>query len=127
MTTLLLSPSTLNPQPSTFLRLRVKDVDPERRQITVRAGKGGKDRMTTLAEAVLPDLRAHLAGIRQVFEADRAAWVSAVFLPGGLERKYPKAGEEWPWLWPSRELSVDPRSGLLRRHHVLESDPFRSA
>jgi len=105
-----------------LIRLRVKDVDVERRQITVREGKGGKDRMTTLPESIVEALRDHLAKMETVFREDRAAGVTGVFLPGGLERKYPKAGEEWPWqwLWPSRELSMDPRSGQRRRHHVLE-------
>jgi len=105
-----------------LIRLRVKDVDTERRQITVRDGKGGRDRLTTLPEVVLPALRVHLAEIQQIHEADGAAGVAAVHLPGGLERKYPQAGKEWPWqwLWPSRELSVDPRTGVRRRHHVLE-------
>jgi len=105
-----------------LIRLRVKDVDLERRQIVVRHGKGGKDRVTTLPEVLLAPLRKHLTEIQEMYEADRAAGIAPVFLPGGLERKYPQAGREWAWqwLWPSRELSVDPRSGLSRRHHVLE-------
>jgi len=78
--------------------------------------------VTTLPEVLLAPLRKHLTEIQEMYEADRAAGIAPVFLPGGLERKYPQAGREWAWqwLWPSRELSVDPRSGLTRRHHVLE-------
>jgi integrase len=67
-------------------------------------------------------LREHLESIRGLYEADRAAGVAGVWLPDGLERKYPKAGEEWPWfwVWPEDHLSRDPRSGLERRHHVLD-------
>ena len=72
-----------------LIRLRVKDVDVERRQIAVRDGKGGKDRVTTLPEVVLPELRKHLATIQHLYQADRAADVAPVYLPAGLERKYP--------------------------------------
>jgi integrase len=67
-------------------------------------------------------LRKHLEVIREWYEKDRAAGVAGVMLPDGLERKYPRAGEEWPWfwVWPEEHLSTDPRSGVLRRHHVLD-------
>ena len=60
------------------------------------------------------------AAIRQVYDADRGQQVAGVWLPAGLARKYPKAGEEWPWfwLWPDDQLSIDPRGGVARRHHV---------
>ena len=105
-----------------LIRLRVKDVDLDRRQIVVRHGKGGQDRVTTLPEVLLAPLRKHLTEIQELYEADRAAGIAPVFLPGGLERKYPQAGQDWAWqwLWPSRELSVDPRCGLTRRHHLQE-------
>ena len=107
-----------------LLRLRVKDVDLEQEIITVRSGKGGKDRFVPLAQAVLVPLRAHLEKVRRLYESDRQAQVAGVWLPEGLERKYPKAGEEWPWfwVWPDSHLSLDPRSGVQRRHHVSDWD-----
>jgi integron integrase len=105
-----------------LLRLRVKDVDLSQEIITIRGGKGDKDRFTSLAHVTVEPMREHLARIRNLYEQDRAAGVSGVWLPDGLERKYPKAGEEWPWfwVWPEDQLSTDPRTGLRRRHHVLD-------
>lgn len=104
------------------LQLRVKDVDLERRQITVRSGKGGKDRVTLLPVAAVAPLREHLARGRLFFEADRAAGRAGVALPFALEEKYPRAGEEWAWFWvfPAKGESTDPVSGAVRRHHVHE-------
>lgn len=108
-----------------LLRLRVQHLDLERGIVTVRAGKGrvgGKDRVTVLPEGLKGPLAAHLLRLRELFDKDRAAGVAGVWLPPPVEHKLPKAGErwEWQWLFPSRELSTDPRSGLRRRHHVLE-------
>jgi integron integrase len=105
------------------LQLRIKDVNLERREIVIRSGKGDKDRVTTLPETALPALRQQLLRIRLLFEADRAADRPGVFLPYALERKYPNAGKEWGWFWlfPAKGESVDPRSGVQRRHHVHES------
>lgn len=105
-----------------LLRLRVKDVDLEQEIITVRAGKGNKDRLVPLAHSVVGPLREHLEKLRFIHEADREAKVAGVWLPEGLARKYPKAGETWPWfwVWPDDHLSIDPRSGVERRHHVSE-------
>ena len=105
-----------------LLRLRVKDVDLSQEIITVRGGKGDKDRLVPLAHATVESLREHLQSVRKIHEADRAAGVAGVWLPEGLSRKYPKAGEEWPWfwVWPDAQVSLDPRSGLLRRHHVSD-------
>jgi integron integrase len=105
-----------------LLRLRVKDVDLIQEIITVRGGKGDKDRLVPLAHATVESLREHLQSVRKIHEADRAAGVAGVWLPEGLSRKYPKAGEEWPWfwVWPDAQVSLDPRSGLLRRHHVSD-------
>ena len=105
-----------------LLRLRVQDVDLERNLITVRHGKGDRDRMTMLPERVKPDLIEHLKKVRRLYEEDQRAGTGPVYLPGALERKYPNAGREWAWqwVWPSRELSVDPRAGVKRRHHVLD-------
>ena len=111
-----------------LLRLRIKDVDLERRQLLVRAGKGDKDRITVLPVAVLDRLQAHREWVRTLSEKDRHAGLPGVWIPEGLDRKYPKAGEawEWQWLFPSRELMNDPRSGLRRRHHLLE-ERFQAA
>jgi len=105
------------------LRLRVKDVDFEMKQITVRDGKGAKDRYTVLAQGVIPALREHLAGVRLTHEEDLRAGGGAVYLPGALDRKYPNAAREWGWqyVFPARDLSRDPRSGVVRRHHVDEA------
>ena len=104
------------------VRLRVKDVDFERHEILIRDGKGGKDRVTMLPSAVAADLRAHLERVRSLWEQDREAGREGVFMPQALEKKYPNGGKSWPWFWvfPSRSLSVDPRSGIERRHHAHE-------
>ncbi len=106
-----------------LLRLRVKDVDLERCQVTVRSGKGDKDRMTVLPERLAVQLLNHRKRLGELHAADRAAGLAGVWLPEALERKYPKAGESWEWFWlfPSRQLTRDPRSGLIRRHHVLDA------
>lgn len=105
-----------------LLRLRVKDVDLEQEIVTVRAGKGDKDRFVPLAHAAVESLRAHVGEVRKLYEADRREGVAGVWLPEGLERKYPKAGEEWPWfwLWPDAHLSMDPRTHTERRHHISD-------
>lgn len=106
-----------------LLRLRIKDVDLERGQVLVRGGKGDADRVTVLPDALLERLAAHRDRLRQLYEADRRAGLPGVWLPEGLERKYPRAGEAWEWQWwfPSRQLMRDPRTGLRRRHHVLDA------
>jgi len=105
------------------LRLRVKDLDFEMKQLTVRDGKGAKDRYTVLAEGVIPVLREHLAGVRLTHEEDLRAGCGAVYLPGALDRKYPNAAREWGWqyVFPARDLSRDPRAGVTRRHHLDEA------
>lgn len=105
-----------------LLRLRIKDVDLERRQLVVRAGKGDKDRVTVLPEALVGRLLTHRERLRELYEKDRRVGLPGVWLPEGLVRKHPKAGESWAWQWwfPSRELMRDPRSGVRRRHHLLE-------
>jgi integron integrase len=105
-----------------LLRLRIKDVDLDRQQVVVRGGKGDKDRVTVLPEQLREKLAAHRERLRRLHVQDREQGLPGVWLPEGLERKWPKAGEawEWQWFWPSRELMNDPRSGLRRRHHVLD-------
>ncbi len=100
--------------------LRVKDIDFERGAITVRAGKGDKDRETVLPTSLKHDLKAHLKQVRSIYEADRDRDATGVMIPGALERKYPNAGKEWAWFWvfPSLKDSTDPQRGILRRHHV---------
>jgi integron integrase len=104
------------------LRLRVNDVDLKRREILVRSGKGGKDRVTTLPDALAGRLATHLQQLQALAQEDRGNQVAGVWLPEALARKYPNAGREWAWQWlfPARELSLDPRSGIRRRHHVHE-------
>jgi integron integrase len=104
------------------LGLRVKDVDFDRNAIIVRSGKGDKDRVVMLPRALAPRLRAQLVQARAVWGQDRATGRGGVFLPHALERKYPRAGESWAWFWvfPSPKLSVDPQTGVERRHHLFE-------
>lgn len=103
------------------LRLRIKDVDMERGTLTVRGGKGDKDRQTLLSDRIKPALIAHMEKVRAIYEEDRQHKVPGVELPDALERKYPHAGEEWEWYWlfPAAGLSVDPRSKTVRRHHLM--------
>ncbi|HYG10926.1 MAG TPA: integron integrase [Pyrinomonadaceae bacterium] len=101
------------------LRLRVKDIDFNYGQITVRAGKGEKDRRTMLPRPLAGLLREQLARVKLLHEQDLREGFGAVHLPYALERKYPNAAKEWAWqyVFPSTKLSVDPRSGITRRHH----------
>ena len=105
------------------VRLRVKDIDFAYAHILVRDGKGGKDRVTMLPIHCAPRLQRHLQKIKALHEEDLEAGFGSVYLPNALERKYPKAPWEWPWqyVFPSSRLSVDPRSGRRRRHHIEES------
>lgn len=104
------------------VRLRVKDVDLVRREVLVRDGKGGKDRVTMLPGRLVEPLRAHLAARRAVHDRDRLAGQAEVYLPYALARKYPGAAASWGWqyVFASGSLSVDPRSGRLARHHLDE-------
>lgn len=105
------------------MRLRVKDVDFERRQITVRSGKGGKDRQVPLPESVRDRLKTAIERVRILHAKDVSEGHGMVWLPNALARKYPKADLEfaWQYVFPARSLSVDPRSGITRRHHVDEA------
>lgn len=110
------------------VRLRVKDIEFERREITVRSGKGGKDRVTMLPASLLDELKAHLERVHDIWREDRAANCAGVQLPDALERKYPNAPTEWGWFWvfPAPSESLDPRSGLRRRHHLYEQNLQRA-
>jgi len=105
------------------LRLRIKDLDFAQREIVVRDGKGEKDRVTMLPESLIALLQEHLRSVERLHEKDLAKGFGVVYLPYALERKYPNASREWIWqyVFPSRRLSVDPRSGVVRRHHLDES------
>lgn len=102
------------------ISLRIKDVDLEQNMIIVRSGKGDKDRRTVLPESLKDDLIRHIGETHALYEQDRKRDISGVHLPGALEKKYPNAGKEWGWFWlfPSKSLSVDPRTVTVRRHHV---------
>ncbi len=102
------------------LRLRVKDVDFDRFEVIVREGKGKKDRITMLPEALRDPLKAHLKRVRALHEADLAEGFGEVYLPDALAAKFPSASRAWGWQWifPSALRSVDPRSGAERRHHL---------
>jgi len=102
------------------VRLRVKDIDYQMKQVTVRSGKGAKDRVTTFPSSIIPLLENHLAKVEILHQQDLRQGYGEVYLPYALARKYPNAGQEWGWqyLFPSRQLSTDPSSGKVRRHHV---------
>lgn len=104
------------------VRLRVKDVNLARREIVVRDGKGGKDRVTMLPAVLVEPLRAQLAARRTVYDRDLADGRVDVWLPDALARKYPKAPKDWGWqyVFVAARFSTDPRSGAVRRHHVNE-------
>lgn len=104
------------------MRLRVKDVDFDRHVIVVREAKGGKDRVVMLPRSLAPALRVQMLAARSQWEVDRQAQRGGVEVPHALESKYPKVGSTWGWFWmfPSPTLSIDPRSGVERRHHLFE-------
>jgi len=105
------------------VRLRVQDVDYGYKQVTVRNGKGNKDRVAPFPATLEPLLKNHLERVMAVHEQDLAAGFGAVYLPYALARKYPNAETEWGWqyVFPSRKLTEDPRGGVTRRHHVDQS------
>lgn len=101
------------------LRLRVKDIDLERATVTISGGKGDKDRVVMLAKSMIPVMERRLEISRAVWKEDRARGRAAVYLPNGLERKFPNGGKEWAWfwLWPAPGESIDPETRIQRRHH----------
>ncbi|MDB6152157.1 MAG: intINeu [Chthoniobacteraceae bacterium] len=105
------------------LRLRIKDIDFGYRQICVRDGKGAKDRMTLLPDSAIDCLKTQFSESRLLFEMDRHNHSPGVEMPYALGRKYPNAAVTWDWFWvfPAPGLSVDPRSGIVRRHHLHET------
>lgn len=110
------------------VRLRVKDIDFERAEITVREGKGAKDRVTMLPGSIIESLQTQLKKVRVLHQSDLKAGFGRVQLPFALARKYPGAAREWGWqyVFPSVKLSRDPRSGEERRHHVYAEQTQRA-
>ena len=113
---------------SECVKLRVKDIDFDRGAVTIRAGKGDKDRETVLPGSLKDNLKQQLEIARQLYQKDRAKGASGVMIPRSLEKKYPNAGKEWPWFWvfPSRKNSVDPDTGTIRRHHIYPGNLQRA-
>jgi len=105
------------------VRLRVKDIDFAQHQIMVRDGKGQKDRVTMLPDRFAAPLQEHLVQVKAIYAQDLAQGTSEVYIWPALARKYPNAGKEWIWqyVFPAKGLSVDPRSGKVRRHHINET------
>lgn len=110
------------------LRLRVKDVDFAQHQLIIRDAKGNKDRLTVLPQSLFDPLQAHLVQVKQTFQDDLSLGYGAVYLPFALERKYPNANREWKWqyVFPAKQRSIDPRSNIVRRHHLDDGALQRS-
>ncbi|RJQ65396.1 MAG: integron integrase [Desulfobacteraceae bacterium] len=104
------------------LRLRIKDIDFSYKQVIVRDGKGEKDRITMLPACTADPLKTHLARVKEIHEEDLRDGFGSVYLPNALTKKYPNADREWIWqyVFPSKKRSVDPRTGIERRHHIHE-------
>lgn len=107
---------------SEALMLRVKDVEFDRRAIVVRSGKGNKDRVVMLPLHLAQPLKNQIASARTLWSKDQLEGRSGVYMPDALERKYPRAGSSWSWFWvfPQATHSTDPRSGVVRRHHLYD-------
>jgi integron integrase len=105
---------------SELVRLRIQDVDVGRGTVTVRLGKGDKDRVTVLPKRLREDIANQIERAREVWQGDRAAGLAGVYLPGALARKFRRAAEsfEWFWLFPAKQVSIDPESAIRRRHHL---------
>ena len=104
------------------MRLRVKDIDFERKEILIRDGKGAKDRVKMLPVTLADLLQRHLQTVKALHDADLQAGYGSVYMPNALESKYSNASREWGWqyVFPATQVSVDPRSGITRRHHLDE-------
>ena len=110
------------------IRLRIKDIDFERKEIFVRNGKGGKDRVTVLPDKLVYVLHDHLERVRVLHEDDLKQGRGCVYLPFALERKYPTACREWAWqyVFPSANISMDPRTGRKSRYHIYSQSVQRA-
>lgn len=106
-----------------LLQLRIKEVDTVRLTLTVREGKGRRDRVTVLPDVLIEKIKAHKVEVRRLYDADRERGAEGVQMPPALERKMPKAGEKWRWFWlfPAPKESVDPITRKRRRHHIYEN------
>lgn len=106
------------------VRLRIKNVDFTRNEIIIRDGKGQKDRVTVMPASLVAPLRQHIARVRSLHQLELADERGDVYLPDALARKYPNAPWGWAWqyVFPVSGLSVDPRSGAVRRHHWTRSE-----
>ena len=105
---------------SEVVRLRVKDIDFNMRYIIIRDGKGSKDRTTLLPKSIIDSLKKQIFVVEKLLELDNAKGVGPVYLPNMLGKKYPRAGHsiDWQYLFPSHNTSADPRSNIVRRHHI---------
>jgi len=105
------------------LQLRVKDIDFAQNQVIVRDGKGMESRVTMLPISLIEELKFHLEIVKRLHQQDLNKGYGSVYLPFALERKYKNADQEWVWqfVFPSDRISQDPRSGIIRRHHLHES------
>ena len=105
------------------VRLRVQVIDFDYKQITVRSGKGNKDRVTTFSSSLMPQLKDHLLRVKLIHDKDVQDGYGCVYLPHALSKKYRNAEKEWIWqyVFPARNVSIDPRSGVTRRHHIDQS------
>ena len=105
------------------VRLRVQDIDFGMGEVTVRDGKGAKDRLSILPESLVPDLRQQIERVRIMHQQDLISGFGSVFMPHGLERKFQKAHKElgWQFLFPAKKVAFDPRTGMRRRHHLHAS------
>ena len=105
------------------LRLRVKDIDFDYKQITVRNGKGNKDRVTILPETVINPLKKHLLDVKELHNNDLKQGYGSVYIPPALSRKYPHADKDlgWQYVFPAKNRSIDPRTDIVRRHHFSEA------
>ena len=105
---------------SELVRMRIKDVDLERGTVTVRCVKGDKDRVTVLPKSLREEVARQIESAREVWKGDREAGLAGVHLPGALARKFRRAAEtfEWFWLFPAKQISVDPETSTRRRHHL---------
>ncbi|ETR66666.1 MAG: integron integrase [Candidatus Magnetoglobus multicellularis str. Araruama] len=110
------------------LRLRIKDIDYSVNEIVVRSGKGKKDRSTIFPDSLKPEITAHIRKVKIQHETDLAKGFGSVYMPYALAKKYPNASWQWGWqyVFPAARLSVDPRSGERRRHHVYDRSVQKS-
>jgi len=106
-----------------YVRLRINDLDFGNQSLIIRSGKGDKDRVTPFPSNLEPLLTNHLERVQLIHEKDLPEGFGAVYLPFALARKYPNGATEWSWqyVFPSKKLAEDPRSGVMRRHHVDQS------